>query len=255
MNVGVIVIKLAMVGLIVILAVPTVQLIVNTDINSSDDSLSDDATAYCWFGTSDRYEISLSVSEDVYHSYQNIKTFRFGNDYQIYKFVTPNDAEISDIADQLKDLSSGMNDVEISNFVNKFVSKLVTYVSDDESHGMVDYYQFPYETVFLRTGDCEDFSLLYASIMESMGYDCVLVCSSNHVMVGVAVNGYGNYVTHHGRDYYLMETTSQSHLGDASVEVKYILYADGPSVLSYAFLLITYAVISLLAVLLLKVRS
>lgn len=255
MNVGVIVIRVAMMGLIILLVIPTVQLFVNTDVHSSDESLSDDATAYHWLDGSERYEISISVSEEVYQEYQDIKTFRFGNDYQIYRFVTPNDAEIRDIADQLKDLSSGMNDVEISNFVNKFVSKLVTYVSDDESHVMIDYYQFPYETVFLRTGDCEDFSLLYASIMESMGYDCVLVCSSGHVMVGVAVNGYGNYVTHHGRDYYLMETTSQSRLGDASVEVKYILYADGPSFLSYALLLITYVIISVLAILLLKVKS
>lgn len=255
MSAGTIVIRLAMIVAIVLLAVPSVQLFVNTDIHSSDDSLSDDAIEYDWFASSTRYSTSISVSEEIYQEYQDIKTFRFWNDYQIYKFVTPNDAEIRDLADQLKESSSGMSDVERANFVNTFVSRFITYVLDSESHGTFDYFQFPYETLFLRTGDCEDLSLLYVSIMESMGYDCVLVCSSGHIMAGVAISGSGNYVTHHGRDYYLMETTVQSTLGDTSIDVIYILYADQPSNLTYVLLLISYIIISLLVIVLLKVKS
>jgi len=66
MNAGAIVIKVAMVGAIILLAVPTVQLLVNTDIHSSDDSISDNAVTYQWFNTLDGYEMSPSVSEYVF---------------------------------------------------------------------------------------------------------------------------------------------------------------------------------------------
>jgi len=100
---------------------------------------------------------------------------------------------------------------EQSTFVIDFVQNL-PYVSDDVGTGYNDYSKFVSETLVEANGDCEDTSILAASILsaEPFNYDVTLLYPPQHVAVGI----YGTdlpdyYYEYDGRKYYYLETTGE----------------------------------------------
>lgn len=97
-------------------------------------------------------------------------------------------------------------------FALSFVQRL-PYVPDDVSTGYDDYTKFVMETLTSLKGDCEDTSILFASILESepFNYDAVLLEPPGHMGVGLLMqsdfDGFG-YI-HDGRQYYYVETTTE----------------------------------------------
>lgn len=75
----------------------------------------------------------------------------------------------------------------------------VDYVND--VNGVGEYVQFPYETLKNKNGDCEDLAILYASLLESIGVESVLLKLPGHVFAG--------YYTSEGK-IVPIETTSYS---------------------------------------------
>jgi predicted transglutaminase-like cysteine proteinase len=71
-----------------------------------------------------------------------------------------------------------------------WVGNNIQYRSDSEIHGERDYWQFPNETIQLRTGDCEDFSLLLCSLLRADGWSL----DSVYVIVGEQNNQYHAWV-------------------------------------------------------------
>ncbi len=55
---------------------------------------------------------------------------------------------------------------------NDFISKMV-YISDPRATG--EYVQFPHQTLELKGGDCDDLSVCYSSLLESVGIQTALV--------------------------------------------------------------------------------
>jgi len=51
----------------------------------------------------------------------------------------------------------------------------VRYVLDREVHGVEEFFQYPFETLALKTGDCEDQAYLLASMLTAAGVPNVLV--------------------------------------------------------------------------------
>lgn len=49
----------------------------------------------------------------------------------------------------------------------------------------VDFLQFPQQTLAYRTGDCDDLSILYASIFESLGIPAAFITIPGHILVAV----------------------------------------------------------------------
>ncbi len=49
--------------------------------------------------------------------------------------------------------------------------------------GLVDYVQFPRETLMRQSGDCDDLAVLYAALLEGAGIPTVLVTSPGHIFV------------------------------------------------------------------------
>jgi hypothetical protein len=66
-----------------------------------------------------------------------------------------------------------------------WINTNITYVSDKEVHGTSDEWQLPHETYLLRTGDCEDQSLLVVYILSQIGHMSMLE-------VGFSVHGPGH---------------------------------------------------------------
>ena len=60
-----------------------------------------------------------------------------------------------------------------------------------------------------RGGDCEDTSILTSALLDSMGYDVVLVNLPNHVAVGIALDTYGTYWLFEETRYFYVETTGE----------------------------------------------
>ena len=100
-------------------------------------------------------------------------------------FVTPNDASVV----ELKNSILAGKPVITPNWVaiRDWVGTNVQYKSDSEVHGENEFWQFPNETIPLRTGDCEDFSLLLCSLLRADGWP------TDRVYVIVGVNAAAQY--------------------------------------------------------------
>ena len=55
--------------------------------------------------------------------------------------------------------------------IRDWVANNIEYNADSEVHDAIEYWQFPNETLTLRTGDCEDFSILLCSLLRANGWN------------------------------------------------------------------------------------
>ncbi len=167
---------------------------------------------------------------EFYHSYP--AGYRIGDNYSYLSyFLTPTDTYIRELAHLLDNVArdNGWNSLTEANFILSFVQS-VPYVSDFKSTGFLDYYKFPVETLLQRGGDCEDKSLLLATLLNLLGYDVILFVMEivyggtyGHVSVGLDVRDPQGpfalylrdyYVYNHTRYYYIESTGSDSTIVD-----------------------------------------
>lgn len=110
---------------------------------------------------------------------------------------------------------------ETVEFAIDFVQAL-PYVPDDVSTGFDDYTKFIMETMAEMGGDCEDSSIMLASILESDAfyYDAILIQPPGHMAVGIyQPEPEGGYYELDGRKYSYIETTGQGWgIGDVPEE-------------------------------------
>jgi len=103
----------------------------------------------------------------------------------------------------------------------EWVSDNITYKEDLDTWGVGDYWQTPEETMILRTGDCEDFTVLAMALLYSVGiYSELVLCDVANGMNGPEwedepdrdVGGhamlwiYDGYTHSHSRGYYEPQT-------------------------------------------------
>jgi len=122
------------------------------------------------------------------------------------------DYYINELVDAFETAASnkGYSKYETVEYVITFIQSL-PYTVDDETTPWNEYPRYPIETLFDRGGDCEDTSILTATILNEMGYDVALLIldDDNHCAVGIA-GGEGVYGTYYIVDetkYYFIETT------------------------------------------------
>lgn len=88
---------------------------------------------------------------------------------------------------------------------------MITFVQNiryDRPGGELDLFP-PLGTIAYRFGDCDSKAMLLYVILERMNVDCAMLWSYNykHAMLGIKVNGRGNFLTANGKKYYFLETT------------------------------------------------
>jgi len=114
-------------------------------------------------------------------------------------------------------------DRQLANFVASFVQSL-PYTVDYDTKSRDEYPRYPVETLFDRGGDCEDTSILVATLLDSLGINVILLHleGEQHIAVGVDVpNTYGTYYEYLGTKYWFLETTAEgSGIGDYPKELK-----------------------------------
>jgi hypothetical protein len=64
-----------------------------------------------------------------------------------------------------------------------WIARNVEYVSDRDVHGKEEYWQYPWETYQMKTGDCEDYAILFMYFMEDMGI--------KSEFIAIEIEGYG----------------------------------------------------------------
>lgn len=101
-----------------------------------------------------------------------------------------------------------------------FVITFVQNITYDRPGGVLDLFP-PLGTIAYRIGDCDSKTMLLYVILERMGIDCAMLWSHNykHAMLGIRVNGRGNFLTANGKKYYFLETTYPNwNVGDIPPE-------------------------------------
>ncbi len=111
-------------------------------------------------------------------------------------------------------LDRGYSELEKINLIISFVQSL-PYTSDNVTTPYDEYPRYPLETLVDNGGDCEDSSILTASLLESMNYELILINPPGHMAVGVNVDAYGSYWTFEDEKYFYLETTAEGwEIGD-----------------------------------------
>jgi len=161
------------------------------------------------------WRISMDVPQWNYSYYKEFPggyRYAFNLTYLDY-FLTSNDGVIRKFAEYLNFISreEGFDNLTRLNFILSFVQNALGYYDDLATTGYYDYYKFPLETLVEKGGDCEDKSILLATLAHDLGYDVVLfvmnitaATTGGHVAVGVHFDevNYSNPLSSYLRDYY-----------------------------------------------------
>jgi hypothetical protein len=150
--------------------------------------------------------MDVEVPRSKYDYYNTMPANKLDPDYMntiLPKFVTGDDDTILEVAQQLKEIADGegYDRFQLAEFVLSFVQ------SKNYKGDIGDYVRYPFQTL-VSEGDCEDSSVLTASLLEALGYEVVLVEAPGHLAVGVYIDGKGT-LKYKDKGYYYMETTGE----------------------------------------------
>jgi len=175
----------------------------------------------------------LSIPKYLYEDYKSVPIFdRLRDGPGGYGFLTTtDDYYVESVAEKLQEAADGegYEPFEEVSFVLAFVQSL-DYTSDNVTSGYDEYPRFPIETLVDNGGDCEDTSVLFATLTLIMGYGTVYISPPNHYAVGILgdeLDGY--YFTYDDKTYYYCETTGEcwkiGDLPEEFIEVEASIYA------------------------------
>jgi hypothetical protein len=157
------------------------------------------------------YTWDLKLPQVLYEYFKEIPRPPTEN-YSVYVTHPYDDEFIDALVNRLNEAAdkSGFNELEKVELAIAFVQGL-PYTSDSITTPHDEYPRYPIETLVDNGGDCEDTSILLASLLYSMGYGSILIVLPNHIGVGIKGSEgiYGSYYEYKGDRYYYIETTGE----------------------------------------------
>jgi tetratricopeptide (TPR) repeat protein len=72
--------------------------------------------------------------------------------------------------------------------INYVVDPSSSYVEKSKSESAIDYLQYPHQTLFYRGGDCDDLSILFAALLESVGIKTAFVTIPGHIYMAFSLD-------------------------------------------------------------------
>ncbi len=173
--------------------------------------------SFAWNYNGKYWTWNLSIPQSLYDSYKTVPvSSRTENGPAGYGFLTTTeDYYIKILAQKLNETTTQQryNSFDKVSFVLAFVQSL-PYTSDSVTTGNDEYPRFPIETLVDDGGDCEDTSILFATLTLSMGFGTVYLNPTGHYAVGILGNNLrGTYWTHpenSNNTYYYCETTGDN---------------------------------------------
>ena len=156
-------------------------------------------------------EVFRNAYRDPWSSIRNVY-----NDEMLERMYVPSDPYIQYVHAELKHLGTGMDERHFAEFVLAFV-QAIPYVSDGDTKSHTDYMKYPSETLWDYGGDCEDASILYATLMAIDGKKSCIMIYDNHAMAGVSIGEIQKndhtFLYNHVRYLYAETTNSSWDLG------------------------------------------
>ncbi len=188
---------------------PTINL--PTAINEVAESTEVISINYSWtYRGNWSWDTKIPVS--LYDYYRKLPRPPTTN-YSVYVTHPLDDPYIDTLVEKIKNAAQqeGFSAYQTVEFAATFVQSL-PYTVDSITTPYDEYPRYPIETLVDNGGDCEDTSILLASIIDEMGYGVVLLMLPNHVAVGVkgGEDIYGTYYDYEGSKYYYLETTGEN---------------------------------------------
>ena len=197
-----------------------------------------------WNYGSKNYNYEMIIDPDVYYYFKSLEhDLSFESDWPAgyARFATPDEQYVINLANDLNSIavSEGFTDLETANFILSFV-QTIDYKVDNYTNyqGIQEYPKYPVEMLWDGQGDCEDSSALFASLMEALGYDAVLLLflgdGEGHAAIGISVSGAsGTSYSYGGVEYYYAETTDTGT--SIGVDPTYYFYGLDMSRASYTY--------------------
>lgn len=156
---------------------------------------------YIWNFENLSYTVSMSIDIERYNSY----TSRKRTDFPL--MVREGTDALQDLVREFRRvMSSTWQEERKVNFVLAFVQSL-PYTYDNVTTGYDDFRRYAIETLIDGGGDCEDTSVLAASILSGLGFELALISPPGHIAVGVKGNFSGTSFRYGNNRYYYCETT------------------------------------------------
>ncbi len=208
---------------------------------------------FVWIYGDYRYTMTVGMDYPTYLKYDGTNGARldkraaYGNGtYSVVNDFMVVDDTVGSIARDLMYLYSQVYGTPTgqgyAEFVLAFVQSCFRYTEDIRQYGQEEYFAYPLETVYSMAGDCEDLSILYATVMDASGYDSGVFLIPGHAIGAVTLDVYvpgsvsaqysgsvGTFsMTHGGATYYGCETTLGSNAyGVGWIDSDYGLDAEG----------------------------
>ena len=126
--------------------------------------------------------------------YRNAMTW--DDDRKAAVFITAKDPTVLSFARNVKSIVDGMQSGEIDQNLKMAIAihealllHGITYTSDpknpfaEKRKAAIDFLQFPRETLEYRAGDCDDLSILYCALLESLSVDTAFVLVPGHIFM------------------------------------------------------------------------
>jgi hypothetical protein len=71
--------------------------------------------------------------------------------------------------------------------LNYIIDPQTPYLDKSKSTGKIDYLQFPRQTLEYKAGDCDDLSILYCALLESVGIETAFITVPGHIYAAFAL--------------------------------------------------------------------
>ena len=141
---------------------------------------------------------------------------RGGRPYDVRRFISPTNSLFLPLRSHLKITGITTND-EIALNVLKYIKKNHNYKQDTS-----EYWMFPEDFYYFKSGDCEDFTNLYVSICRTFGIPAyrIKVCCGwvkNPKGKGLIGHSYPIYLANDD-EWKIMDTTYYSNLKDLPIK-------------------------------------
>jgi len=191
---------------------------------------------YTWAFVGSKWTWELQLPDSLYAYFKEIPRTHTKN-LSVYINNPMDDTFIEHFVSEIERAAQeqGFDDLEKLEFVVAFVQGL-PYTLDSVTTPYDDYPRYPIETLVDMGGDCEDTSILLASLLDRMGYKVVLIhfprVVTNRPHYGVGILGkedtFGTYWEHNGGKYFYLETTNTGwkigEIPEDRVDVPAVIY-------------------------------
>jgi hypothetical protein len=161
---------------------------------------------YVWEYEGDMLRFQYAFPWETYDFYAS-RPRTFGN-YAVYTYENPQNQLLEDFVEGLRCLAE-----EKGYDHNQTLGMVIAFVQNLEYQPELgEYPKFPVETLAERGGDCEDTSILLASMLRLLGEKAVLVNPPRHMAVALACDSCsGTEYLHEGKSYFYVETTAPNY--------------------------------------------